>query len=160
MAVKLKTLILIVGLVCFEAVAWAGETTFEQTELTVKTAKGDVSLIVELAENPKQRARGLMYRQSLPQGNGMLFDFKKPIAVKMWMKNTYIPLDMVFIDELGKIINIARNTVPHSTKIISSAAPALAVLEIGGGQAARLNIKPGDRVRHSIFAIQKNKSQK
>ena len=160
MVFKLKTLLLIVGLVGFAPLAWAGETTFEQTELTVTTAKGDVHLTVELAESPKQRARGLMYRQVLSQGKGMLFDFKKPIVVQMWMKNTYISLDMLFIDQQGTIINIAEKTVPHSTSIVSSVGPALAVLEIGGGQASRLNIKPGDVVRHPIFASGRNKKQK
>jgi uncharacterized membrane protein (UPF0127 family) len=81
----------------------------------------------------------------------MLFDFKTPSPISMWMKNTFIPLDMVFIDPKGRIINIAEHTVPHSLDPVGAAAPARAVLELNGGTASRLGIRPGDRVVFPIF---------
>jgi len=81
----------------------------------------------------------------------MLFDFKRVQPVAMWMKNTLIPLDMLFIDGAGRVVNVAENTVPLSLATIPSAAPVRAVLEINAGSARRLGIRPGDQVLHAIF---------
>jgi len=106
---------------------------------------------VEIAETSYQRSLGLQNRKTMLPNHGMLFDFKKTVAVTMWMKNTPLSLDMFFINENGTIINIARNTEPFSLKHIKSAGPAKAVLEVLAGTAKRLNIKAGDQIVHSMF---------
>jgi hypothetical protein len=88
-----------------------------------------------------------MFRRSLAADKGMLFDFKTVQPVSFWMKNTYIPLDIVFIGPDGRIVSIARNATPMSEALISSAAPVLEVLELHGGRAAQIEASPGDRVR-------------
>ena len=109
---------------------------------------------VEIADNDASRERGLMFRKSLGPDVGMLFDFKEPQYVSFWMKNTLIPLDMLFIDTRGRVVNVAAMATPMSETTIPSAAPVLAVLELRGGRAAELGIKPGDEVRERIFASQ------
>lgn len=107
--------------------------------------------MVEVARNDAQRARGLMFRQSMPQDNGMLFDFERDQMVSMWMKNTYISLDMIFIFADGRVHRIESRTEPESEKIISSGVPVRAVLELNAGVATRLGLKPGDRIVHPMF---------
>jgi uncharacterized protein len=109
------------------------------------------SFQVEVARNDADRAQGLMYRRSMAADQGMLFDFGRVEPVSMWMQNTYIPLDMLFIRKDGTIARIAANTEPLSTRTIASGEPVLAVLELNAGTAARLGIKPGDRIEHSLF---------
>ena len=92
-----------------------------------------------------------MFRRELPRDAGMLFIYDAEATLTMWMKNTYLPLDMLFIAADGSIINIAERTVPQSMQIISSRGAALAVLEVNGGTVSRLGIAVGDRVRHSAF---------
>ena len=92
-----------------------------------------------------------MFRRELAPDAGMLFDFKEVEPVAMWMKDTYLPLDMLFIARDGRIVHIAERTVPFSLATISSGEPVLAVLELNSGTASRLKIKPGDRVIHPIF---------
>ncbi len=107
---------------------------------------------VELAETPGQRSQGLQGRKQMAADWGMLFDFKQTQAVTMWMKNTYLSLDMFFIGADGTIINIARDTQPLSLKHINAAGPVLAVLEVVAGTARRLGIRAGDKVQHPLFA--------
>jgi hypothetical protein len=109
---------------------------------------------VEIADNDASRERGLMFRKSLAPDAGMLFDFKTPQDVSFWMKNTLIPLDMVFIDAHGVVLNVAANATPLSEANIPSAGPVLGVLEIKGGRAAEIDIEPGDKVRERIFGDQ------
>jgi uncharacterized protein len=106
---------------------------------------------VELAVTDEERARGLMYRRQLPEGQGMLFDFKRDQDVSMWMENTYISLDMIFIRADGRIARIAENTEPLSRRIISSGSSVRAVLEVIGGTARKLGLAPGDKVAHPMF---------
>ncbi|MBZ6075050.1 DUF192 domain-containing protein [Microvirga puerhi] len=106
---------------------------------------------VEVARNDADRAQGLMFRRSMPADHGMLFDFGRVEPVAMWMQNTYLPLDMLFIRPDGTIARIAANTEPLSTRTIPSGEPVLAVLELNAGTASRLGIKPGDRVEHPLF---------
>jgi uncharacterized membrane protein (UPF0127 family) len=106
---------------------------------------------VEIAENDAERAKGLMFRKELPEGRGMLFDFDREQDVAMWMQNTYISLDMIFIRGDGRILRIAEHTEPLSTRIISSGGPVRAVLEVIAGTARKLGLAPGDRVAHPIF---------
>ena len=124
------------------------------SKLVIATAAGRHTFTVELAANPQDRARGLMYGRSLAPDAGMLFDYGTPVRIAMWMKNTYIPLDMIFISADGTISHIAQRTVPHSLATIEGPAPARAVLELNGGSAARLGIRVGDRVLHPVFGSQ------
>jgi len=137
----------LVGLVVFAAPVWpAGKQTLE-----VASKSGVHVFSVEIADNDAERAKGLMYRKELPEGQGMLFDFHREQEVSFWMQNTYIPLDMVFIRADGRILRIAENTEPLSTKLISSGGPVRAVLEVIGGTTRKLGIAPGDRVASPIF---------
>lgn len=124
-------------------------TPFEPVE--VATAKGVLVLEMEVARNDEDRTRGLMHRKSMPERHGMLFDFESEQPIFMWMKNTYIPLDMLFIRKDGTIIRIEEMTTPHSLRTIASGEPARAVIELNGGAASRLGIAPGDKVAHPVF---------
>jgi uncharacterized membrane protein (UPF0127 family) len=119
---------------------------FKTAPLSIETAAGKHRFTVELALNDRQQAQGLMYRRRLARDAGMLFVYRAEQPVSMWMKNTLIPLDMVFIAADGRIKRIAQRTVPMSLETISSEAPVRAVLELNAGTAARLGIEPGDRV--------------
>lgn len=101
---------------------------------------------VEVAASAPSRATGLMNRKAMPQGKGMLFIFPRPKEVMMWMKDTLIPLDMLFIDTDGRVINIAENAKPMDETIIPSRGISAYVLELAGGEARRLHLSPGDKV--------------
>jgi hypothetical protein len=124
-----------------------------QTEqLTIDTANGPVLFTVEIADDPQERARGLMFRESLADDHGMLFDFPQPEHASFWMRNTMISLDIIFIGVDGRILNIADHTTPYSDESIPSAGLTRAVLEIRAGRAEELGIRPGARVHHRIFS--------
>jgi uncharacterized membrane protein (UPF0127 family) len=125
--------------------------TFGTSELTVQTAGGPQKFTIELALSPAQMEQGLMFRRSMAPNAGMLFDFKTPTNVTMWMKNTVIPLDMLFLDPKGRIIDIHERAVPYSTDMIVAKAPSRYVIELNGGTAARLGIKPSDQVTSPYF---------
>ena len=124
---------------------------FPTAELTILTRSGPHKFTIELANTPDQMTQGLMFRQSLAPDAGMLFAYSPPAIATMWMKNTLIPLDMLFVDEHGIIVNIGERTVPGSLAAIAAAAPVRAVIELNGGTAARLGIRPGDRVLFPLF---------
>lgn len=125
---------------------------FDRDQITVETAAGGSHVFdVELAITPEQRSQGLMFRHSMPADAGMLFLFERSEQRAMWMKNTLIPLDMLFIDEGGVIVRIHARSVPFSLQAIASGQPVIAVLELNAGTSARLSIKPGDRVLHGAF---------
>lgn len=124
----------------------------DQTTLEIVSKTGVHVFAVELVANDTDRAKGLMFRKELPEGRGMLFDFQRDQDISMWMRNTYIPLDMIFISGDGRIRRIAENTEPMSEKIIPSGGPVRGVLEVIGGTARKLGLAPGDRVAHPIFA--------
>ena len=119
--------------------------------LEIATRSGVHVFSVEMATTEEEKQTGLMYRKELPDGKGMLFDFSPEQQISMWMKNTYIPLDMIFIRADGRILRIAENTEPLSTKIISSGGLAKGVLEVIAGTAQKYGIQPGDRVAHPLF---------
>jgi uncharacterized membrane protein (UPF0127 family) len=118
----------------------------EQIPLTVQSRGGTHRFTVEIARTPEQQAQGLMHRQSLAPDRGMLFPYDPPQDASFWMKNTLIPLDIIFIRADGTIARIAENTVPLSLEPVSSLEPVGAVLEIAGGRAAELGIQAGDKV--------------
>ncbi len=123
----------------------------ETQPLTIQTGQGPKIFQIELVDSDEKRMQGLMYRQSMADDRGMLFDFKDVAPVSMWMKNTYISLDMLFIRADGTIARIASRTEPLSTRVIPSGEPVLAVLELVGGVSRKLGIKAGDRVEHPLF---------
>jgi uncharacterized membrane protein (UPF0127 family) len=119
----------------------------DQIPLSVTTARGQTHrLIVEVARTPEQQAQGLMNRQSLAPDRGMIFPYAPPQPVAFWMKNTLIPLDMIFIAPGGRILRIEANTVPLSLEPVGSGEAVEAVLELAGGRSAELGIAAGDRI--------------
>ena len=124
----------------------------DRSALEIASKTGVHSFSVEVVDNEADRAKGLMFRRSLPEGTGMLFDFKAEQEVSFWMQNTYIPLDMIFIRADGRILRIAENTEPMSTKQVPSGGKVLAVLEVIAGTTRKLGIVAGDRVAHRIFS--------
>lgn len=127
------------------------QTGLAKSNLIVQTSNGPRNFRVELANTHISREIGMMWRQSVGRTEGMLFSFPDEAPRAFWMKNTLISLDIIYIRANGRIVKIARNAQPLTLTPIPSGAPAMAVLEIGGGEAARQGIREGDLVRHSIF---------
>ena len=142
----------LLGLVALVLVsACEGEPQPLGDRLFILTADSRYEFFVEIAITPEQRSQGLMFRTELAANAGMLFQYGEPQIINMWMSNTLIPLDMIFIGSDGRIVSIAERTVPQSLTIIPSEAPAIAVLEVPGGTADRLGIGPIDVVIHHFF---------
>lgn len=122
-----------------------------QEKLQIVTASGPHDFDVEVMRTEQDRARGLMFRKTMAQNHGMLFDFERSQPIYMWMKSTILPLDMVFIDSGGTVVNVAENTTPMSEKIIASGAPVLGVLEVNAGTAQAIGLKNGDKIINGMF---------
>ena len=120
-------------------------------ELRIRTAKAEHKFTVELALDEQSQAKGLMFRHEMPADHGMLFIYHKEHPIAMWMKNTLLSLDMLFVRKDGTITKIARNTEPLSEKIIPSSGPVYGVLELNAGTADRLAIHVGDRLLHPLL---------
>jgi uncharacterized membrane protein (UPF0127 family) len=134
----------------------AETVTFGQSKLDLVTTDGKrTTITVEMAVTPEQLSQGLMFRKTLAQGSGMLFDFGQSRPVSMWMKNTLIPLDMLFIERSGRIIHIEEYTVPGTLEPRGPSQPVLGVLELPAGSTRRQGIRPGDRVDHPMFSTPK-----
>jgi uncharacterized membrane protein (UPF0127 family) len=127
------------------------EKPLPRTTLAIDTAAGEARFDVEVAADWRSQEYGLMNRKSLPRNSGMIFDFGTPSMTSFWMKNTLIPLDMIFIRSDGTISSIAPDAVPMSLDSIKSVEPVRAVLEINGGEAAKLGIYPGQKVHSTVF---------
>jgi uncharacterized membrane protein (UPF0127 family) len=137
------------------AQAQSGLVAFSSAPLSIRTGEGKTHRFkVEIARTPEERAQGLMFRRVMAPDAGMLFDFGRTEPVAMWMKNTLIPLDMLFVGADGAVVNIAQRTVPQSLTPIPSARPVRFVLELPGGTAARLGLKPGDKLLHPLFGTE------
>ncbi|MEE2566646.1 DUF192 domain-containing protein [Hyphobacterium marinum] len=119
--------------------------------LSVVTGDGVLEFSVLLADEDDERARGLMFRSELGDSEGMLFDYGQPQQVSMWMRNTEIPLDIIYVDSDGEILKIFANAQPYSLRTLPSEFPVLAALEVRGGLSREAGIRPGDTVRHRIF---------
>lgn len=119
--------------------------------LDIVTSSGPHAFQVEVARTPEARAHGLMDRREMAPDHGMLFDFHKEEEVLMWMKNTYLSLDMVFVSKQGRVVSVMRRAKPFSETIISSRKPAYAVIELVGGAADKIGLAVGDSVRHPLF---------
>lgn len=122
------------------------ESGLQVIDLVVATSAGPRRFRVEVAATPQEQQRGLMFRTQMGPDEGMIFPLAQVRMASFWMRNTVIPLDIIFIGPDNKIINIAANTVPYSESPVPSEAPAKAVLELNGGRAAELGIAPGDLV--------------
>ncbi len=123
----------------------------EPEPLSIESEVDTHDFMVEIADTPDELTRGMMYRDVVPPNTGMLFKYENPDVKSIWMKNTGVSLDIIFIRQNGKILKIEHNASPYSMRSISSEATAAAVLELGGGQALELGIMPGDLVRHEFF---------
>ena len=131
--------------------AATGPAAAAQDDLSVVTARGAHRFPVDVMRTRDELERGLMFRRQLAPDRGMLFDFGAPQPVTMWMKNTYLPLDMVFIARDGRVVSVKRDAEPMSEDIIPSGGDVLGVLEVNAGTAARIGVKPGDRVIDPMF---------
>ncbi len=121
--------------------------------VTVTSANGDGhEFVLEVADTEERRQRGLMFRKELPEDGGMIFIYDPPQVAAMWMKNTLIPLDMVFVDAGSRIAHVASRTTPHSLEPISAGVPVAAVIELNGGTCDRLGMGVGDRVHYELTA--------
>ncbi len=120
-------------------------------DLTIETGTGPHHVAVEVMRTREELERGLMFRRQMAADHGMLFDFGSPQPVTMWMKNTYLPLDMVFIAADGRVVSVKQNAEPLSEATIFSGGTVLGVLELNAGTAARIGVKAGDRVRDPMF---------
>lgn len=129
----------------------AASETFPTDKLVILSQGQRLEFIVEVASSYPERKAGLMFRRTLDKHAGMLFDYGTSQKVAMWMRNTYLPLDIIFIDKFGVIRNIATDTVPLSLTPIPSNGPVLGVLELNAGTSMALHIKPGDIVLNRIF---------
>lgn len=138
----------IASLILFLPAAFA---QLETGPLSIQSGDDVHAFTVELANDPEEITTGLMERTELAPDAGMLFDFGVPREANMWMKNTLISLDMLFLDSDGKVLAIARETVPGSLRRINPGVPVKGVLELAGGRADELGIEPGDVVQHEVF---------
>ncbi|WP_170335717.1 DUF192 domain-containing protein [Ruegeria arenilitoris] len=133
---------------------WTGDAqaACRDERVGLRNDKTQISFNVELAISPQERARGLMFRESLSQRSGMLFVFDPPQRVAFWMKNTLIPLDIIFLDRTGLVTHVHENAVPGEETPIDGGDSVFAVLEINAGLAARYLITPGTQMQHNIFS--------
>jgi len=141
-------LILVLGLGAGVVKAVAGCSS---SQVTLRGDWGQAAFSGEIADNDESRARGVMFRKSMPEFSGMLFVFDRPQHAQFWMKNTFIPLDMLFIDGSGVVRRIKQNATPQSTAIIDGGEGVKAVLEVNGGVVARLGITTGTQIQHPVF---------
>jgi uncharacterized membrane protein (UPF0127 family) len=157
------TLLLIAGVISFCLVQDLfnpldfGAPARNQPSLVIRTSTGPHSFSIEVMRTVSELQEGLMYRSSLAENDGMLFDFQTEQPISMWMKNTFVPLDMIFLSRTGQITSIKENAEPFSESLISSNGPVYAVLEVKAGTAAKISLKIGDLIDHPIFR-QKTKS--
>ena len=131
--------------------ACTDQSTASRGQLTLRTMSGDHVIAIEIAGTDAEKSLGLMYRTSVPEMTGMLFPYDHPQEITMWMRNTYVSLDMVFIRGDGVVHRIEAHTEPLSERVIASQGPVIAVLELVAGAAERLKLRPGDRVLHPMF---------
>lgn len=129
--------------------AYAGDLA--QEKLIIKSGKAKHEFFVEIADNDVTREKGLMFRKSLDKDKGMLFVFRRYSEQNFWMKNTLIPLDIVFIDKDGEVIKVHNMAKPRDLTLIQSGAPVAAALEIAGGEAEKHGINAGDKVIYKLF---------
>lgn len=135
----------------FIAMVGAGFAACTSDRVSLTGDRGEVFFSVEIADDPAERSQGLMFRENMPMSSGMLFVYERPQRVSFWMKNTLIPLDMIFLNERGVVEHVHENAIPGDLTPIPGGDNILVVLEINGGLARRLGIKPGAEMRHEVF---------
>ncbi len=143
--------LLLVAAFAGQSQASGDELRLPVEQVIVSTAQGDIAFATEMATNDDTRSRGLMFRRSMGAREAMLFHWHSPHVVTMWMRNTYIPLDMLFVTADGTVVHVEADTVPQSLEVLSAGREVSAVLEIVGGMAAKLGIRPGSRLKHRFF---------
>lgn len=136
---------------CSGATAAPPPLNWEKGTLTVETRSGVHEFDVEIADEPDERERGLMYRTEMAPDAGMIFEYNAPQVITIWMKNTVLPLDIVYVNELGIVTSVAPDAVPYSLDIISSKTAVVAAIEFNAGTAMRIGLAPGDTVRSPFF---------
>ncbi|WP_424986561.1 DUF192 domain-containing protein [Microbulbifer sp. S227A] len=139
----------------FGALAWGtvvAADSCREDHVRMRGPWGEAAFAVEVVDTPRTRAQGLMFRESLPRGAGMLFVYEAPRPASFWMKNTLIPLDMIFVDQTGTVKHVHHRAIPGDLTSIEGGAGILAVLEINGGLARSYGIKPGSQMQHPAFA--------
>ena len=152
MVARALALLLLVGLAVAGPAAAQRGAGFERSPLVIETAGGKAqAFTVELALSAEQQVQGLMYRREMAADAGMLFVYDRPQLLSMWMRNTYLPLDMLFVAAGGRVAQIVERTVPLSTTIVTSRERVVAVLELNAGTVARLGLARGDTVRHALL---------
>jgi uncharacterized protein len=151
MTISRRVVLLGAALLAFSRPARADLVTFTKSKLVISTGKGRFPFDIELALTPPQMAQGLMYRRTLAADAGMLFDYGDPQPIAMWMKNTFIPLDMIFVGKDGKVVDLHERAVPMSLDTIEAKVPAKAVIEVNAGTIARLGVQIGDTVHYESF---------
>lgn len=134
---------------CLLALTDAGFAECVENRLDLRGSWGSARFDVEIADTDAERARGLMFRETLPRSAGMLFLYDSPEPLSFWMRNTFIPLDLLFLDTTGTVVTIHENAIPFDeTPLSGGADPLLAVLEINGGMVELLGIRVGSQIRH------------
>jgi len=147
-----KKIVLMICMVVLAGKSVAAESQLAVETITIVTQQGQVSIEAELAKTPQEQAKGLMFRPHMPENHGMLFDFGQPKHIMMWMKNTVMPLDMVFMDKTGRVIGVIKNTQPLSLDTLSvEGDDTKAVLELNAGASDTYHITRGDKVNSTIF---------
>ena len=141
-------ILIFISIAFTNANADTNKITFQNSSLTIQTKDSEYIFNIEIAVTEKERSRGLMYRKELKQTEGMLFLYPEKQIIKMWMKNTLIPLDMIFINNNGKIMDIFKMTIPKDLTPIGPDVKLKGVLEINGGLTSYLNINKGDFIIH------------
>jgi len=137
-------------LLLFIAAGCTAQTQFKTGSLTIVTKSGELNYRVEVADTNRLKSIGLMYRSSMPEGQGMLLLNEKPQRMNIWMKNTFIPLDIIYIDSNGHIVKIVENARTESTTVMPSDGKVKAVLELNSGQVRQKNISVGDSVTYQV----------
>lgn len=151
---NLQLIALIIFITCaFAGALWIMPTNPVIGPTALKHGTQTIEVITETVSKPRDLARGLMYRTQLQPSHGMLFDFGKTQPIQMWMKNTSIPLDMLFFNEDGKVVHIVTYTTPFSEEVIEAPMPGRAVLELNAGFVKKHNIQKGDVLEHAIFGF-------
>lgn len=141
----------------FGAAISASSQVLDTSELFIETKTETIPYAVEEALTSEQKKTGLMYRKQMDKNRGMIFYNKKPQAMYMWMKNTFIPLDMIFADKKGEIVCIFEDTTPHSLEILACPKDVALTLELNAGQVAEHKIKLGDKILHHLLKKDENK---
>lgn len=133
----------------------AQEQRLATNQVTIKSQTGEHTFTAEMAVSREEKAQGMMFRTRMGDDEAMLFVYPEPQRMNYWMRNTYIPLDIIFIREDGRILNIIRNAKPQSEDPLKSRGLAIGTLEIRGGRAKELGIRPGDIVIHPLYGTDK-----